>query len=59
MENSEIETKSRSEGSEEPELITRKEFVKRFGIYAATIPMAVVTLFSPNSAKAIGSDGGP
>lgn len=43
---------------EQPENI-RRDFLKKFGKYAATVPVVTFTLMSPNSAKAITSCGGP
>ncbi len=40
----------------EPDAI-RREFLRRFGAYAATTPAAVFALISPRTSKAICSDG--
>jgi hypothetical protein len=44
---------------ESPELLTKEEFIKRFGLYAAAIPVAIITLMAPGVSRAVGSDGGP
>lgn len=40
----------------------RRDFLKRFGKYAASTPAVVFTLMSPSTSKAVGSfnnEGGP
>ena len=36
----------------------RRDFLKRFGGYAATAPLVTFTIFSSRTAKAISSSGG-
>lgn len=42
---------------EKPENI-RRNFLKKFGKYAATVPVITFTLMSPIASSAIGSGGG-
>lgn len=37
----------------------RRDFLRRFGGYAASAPAAVYLLMSPRTSKAVGSDGAP
>lgn len=41
-----------------PEMV-RREFMKRFGVYAAGSAVGLYVLMSPKTAKAVGSDGAP
>lgn len=51
---------SGSPDGQSPEAL-RRDFLKRFGVYAATAPLVTYALMSPRTAKAVGSfsDGGP
>jgi len=42
----------------QPPEALRRDFLKRFGGYAATAPLVTFTIFSSRTAKAVGSDGG-
>lgn len=37
----------------------RRDFLRRFGGYAASAPAAVYMLMSPRTSRAVGSDGAP
>ncbi len=37
----------------------KRDFLRRFGGYAATAPAALFVLMSPRTSRAIASDGGP
>lgn len=43
---------------ESPDMI-RREFIKRFGVYAAGTGVGLFILMSPRTSKAVGSDGAP
>lgn len=45
-------------GEISPEIV-RREFLKRFGVYAAGSAVGLYVLMSPKRARAIGSDGAP
>lgn len=51
--------KERSEQGEQTPEMVRREFIKRFGAYAAGSALGLYVLMSPKTAKAVGSDGGP
>ena len=46
-----------ADGGNTPEMV-RREFMKRFGVYAAGSAIGLYVLMSPKTAKAVGSDGG-
>ncbi len=47
-----------AENADQPDALKR-EFMARFGRYAATAPAAMFVLMSPRTSKAIASDGAP
>ncbi len=44
-------------GEEQSPEMVRREFMKRFGVYAAGSAVGLYVLMSAKSAKAVGSDG--
>lgn len=52
------ETGSTENSEQSPEMV-RREFIKRFGVYAAGSALGLYVLMSAKTARAIGSDGAP
>ena len=46
-------------GEEQSPEMVRREFMKRFGVYAAGSAVGLYVLMSAKTARAVGSDGAP
>ncbi len=53
-----VPTAEPDDAAQNPDVIKR-QFLKRFGGYAATAPAALFVLMSPRTSKALNSDGAP